>query len=346
MHVTIEHNPRAPLPMCGLLLVFLLRVGLSLLLIPLSFNFVDALCIATVLGFLCDFCTNTTRKVGIRGYNKVVALAEDSHDQLGWTQDCKPLHHRTSQSLSGLSKNSDIISSSESQRPPPLDNSNGQRQPAKTPKSKGTPSGLVSPTPIFDVSSSMTTTLRVEESAGQVATMAGPGAVESSKPNMLDHPVLKEENRTANPQLVPLQPTQATKESGHLLSRDPKFTPMWASKKQLLVQDPLLSRPQSTSAPPRPHTSLASTPLVPRESESGTLSSHIRSACSGFGKAYDGGSKEMSSTCVPSTDSKADPPPITSTSMHWGIALIAMVEIVLKVINDQKKEQPWFELRQ
>ncbi|CAM9349910.1 unnamed protein product [Ectocarpus sp. 8 AP-2014] len=51
---------------------------MSILLIPFSFDFVDAVCIATVLGFLCEAGDKAVVRLGTRvGGNKVAVLAAD-----------------------------------------------------------------------------------------------------------------------------------------------------------------------------------------------------------------------------------------------------------------------------
>ncbi|CAN0022943.1 unnamed protein product [Ectocarpus sp. 6 AP-2014] len=56
----------------------LLMFGLSILLIPFSFDFVDAVCIALVLGFLCEAGDKAVVRLGTRvGGNKVAVLAAE-----------------------------------------------------------------------------------------------------------------------------------------------------------------------------------------------------------------------------------------------------------------------------
>lgn len=63
--------------------------GISILLIPFSFDFVDALCIATVLGFLCEFGDKLGRRWSARrGNGGTVAVAamgdmEENHTVSG-----------------------------------------------------------------------------------------------------------------------------------------------------------------------------------------------------------------------------------------------------------------------
>ncbi|CAM9353417.1 unnamed protein product [Ectocarpus sp. 12 AP-2014] len=60
----------------------LLMFGMSILLIPFSFDFVDAVCIAAVLGFLCEAGDKAVVRLGTRaGGNKVAVLAADEGKQ-------------------------------------------------------------------------------------------------------------------------------------------------------------------------------------------------------------------------------------------------------------------------
>ena len=276
--------------------------GVSILLIPLSFNFVDSLCVATVLGFACAVSNRiisngmfaTSSKVAVTGSQGISALETNQRNKILRVSSTFPTRGSISSTLEGGSgsiKTSATIPESEEYSP-------GSSLPLRMP----VPKSLSKPMP------------RHKSLPSMPASWAATSRFDNHQEGKLDAEEGGQGQHFCHvPSHFPTQrPPQQRLKSTYLVpsTLDAEVEHVGRSSISSTLREIL-----------EPASSRGSVLSNFRRVKVGTRSSRVRSKL-----AKSGGIN------FPQTIESAN-----GATVHWKLALVAAVELVLKVVNDQSQ---------
>ena len=274
--------------------------GVSILLIPFSFDFVDALCVATVLGFVCAVSNAFISRGMFATSSKVAVIGSDGSST------------------------------------PEKNQHNSNRR--VTSRFKSTTNRL---TPIDSGSCTFQTSLSTLESGGLSPT--SPFPLQAMEPNGVFRPMPRHKSLPSIPSSWVSMSRLGTEEGSTLEAQE------GGKKKPLCILPGRSSTKPTRQLSCNAEDSAQSKPDVEVPQHSGlSLSSKISSISSksspsrsrlGRFRRVKVGSRSRRTTTESITQIGSEAlQMVEPANVHWKLALIATVELVLKVVNDQRQK--------